>query len=172
MESPGRQPLRSLEHRQKCKLHFVNISRRDVRIIWLNYEGGEKDYNVLKPNHAYVIDTFVTHPWIFRDLERQNLMMFDLYLMKKEHFVAIMCGRQPCEKLIGSECRLLFPVAHSEDELLHIRITDGVYGLRELCLQAFCDKQSPLDHSQLPPFIADEIVQYKKGQRPKQFHLH
>jgi len=172
MDPSAYHPLRSIESRRKCKLFFHNNSTRNIDIIWLNYEGDEQLYRSLGPHHSFTIDSFVTHPWIIRDQERRNVVLVDLYQIKKEHFLAIMARKEPFENLITSSCRVVLPSVHPESELLFILITNGVYTLRELCFQTLCDAKLSLRNSELvPPFIAQELEQYRKGQQLVQLQI-
>jgi von Hippel-Lindau disease tumor supressor len=40
-----------------------------VNILWLNYEGERVRYKTLQPNQFVDVNTFVGHPWIFRDAD-------------------------------------------------------------------------------------------------------
>lgn len=46
---------------------FVSRTHRPVDIYWLNYQGQRVKYTTLNYGQTYFIDTFASHPWIFRD---------------------------------------------------------------------------------------------------------
>uniref|UniRef100_T1J7I0 von Hippel-Lindau disease tumour suppressor beta domain-containing protein n=1 Tax=Strigamia maritima TaxID=126957 RepID=T1J7I0_STRMM len=55
--------LKSGSDRLKAFVRFLNKTNRDVDVIWLNYEG----QRTLHPEQFLDVNTYVTHPWIFRD---------------------------------------------------------------------------------------------------------
>ncbi|XP_071517189.1 uncharacterized protein [Panulirus ornatus] len=63
------QVIRSLRSRQRSYVRFVNRTQRTVDVIWLDYNGVRQKYKTLIPGEAFKVNTFVTHPWIFRDAE-------------------------------------------------------------------------------------------------------
>lgn len=59
-------------------VRFVNSTNRKVDVVWLNYEGQGIRYKSLDP-HKYVdVNTFVGHPWTFRDSETGQKMVVQL----------------------------------------------------------------------------------------------
>lgn len=78
--------LRSLESRQRSPVQFVNRTRRNIEIFWLNFSGQQISYGTLdaagRRLSAKAIDTFVSHPWIAVDCESKQRLWFD----KKEVF--------------------------------------------------------------------------------------
>ena len=59
-------------------VRFVNLTVRKVDIVWLNYEGARVRYKTLKPEQFVDVNTFVGHPWIFRDADTGDKLMVQL----------------------------------------------------------------------------------------------
>lgn len=47
-------------------VRFRNNTRYSVEIIWLNVNDEEETYGILPPNKFVDVNTYSTHPWIFR----------------------------------------------------------------------------------------------------------
>lgn len=62
-------PLRSIESRIHSYVRFINRTQRSVDVFWLNYAGERQKYTTLNPGDTYKLNTYVTHPFIFRDAE-------------------------------------------------------------------------------------------------------
>lgn len=56
--------IRSLNSNLPTKITFVNNADTARGIIWINFEGGTKDYATLNPGQSITLDTFLTHPWM------------------------------------------------------------------------------------------------------------
>lgn len=67
--------LRSVNSLSPSLLRFVNISHRDVNIVWLDYQGRGITYNCLSHKKSFDINTYVSHPWIVRDAKTNDPMM-------------------------------------------------------------------------------------------------
>lgn len=59
--------LRSKESIEPAKLLIKNRTERPVDILWINYAAKLIRYRTLRPAEEIQMDTFKTHPWIFRD---------------------------------------------------------------------------------------------------------
>ena len=46
---------------------FVNSTERSVDVAWLDYKGQQFKVKTLQPLQRVDVNTFVGHPWIFRD---------------------------------------------------------------------------------------------------------
>ena len=70
-------PLQAVEVPTACSvtgdisitLHFVNNTDRVVDMYWISYDCQETFYYELQPGEFYDQQTFVTHPWVIRDVE-------------------------------------------------------------------------------------------------------
>ncbi|RWS31068.1 von Hippel-Lindau disease tumor suppressor-like protein [Leptotrombidium deliense] len=59
--------MRSLSCSRPSYVRFFNLSPNRVDIIWINYEGIGVTYKTLNPREYHDVNTFVSHPWIFRN---------------------------------------------------------------------------------------------------------
>ncbi|XP_070698798.1 von Hippel-Lindau disease tumor suppressor [Pempheris klunzingeri] len=72
MPQEGEQSLplvRSLNSRIPINVVFCNRSPRVVTQLWINYRGEPQMYGVIQPGTGRKTNTFVGHPWMFRDAE-------------------------------------------------------------------------------------------------------
>lgn len=59
--------LKSQHSRFKSNVLFRNCTQRFVDVIWIGFSGEFVNYGTLKPTDCKMMNTFATHPWIFRD---------------------------------------------------------------------------------------------------------
>ena len=59
--------LKSLHSHVRSFVLFRNCSERSVDILWVDFQGELVWYGTLQPTEIKMINTFATHPWIFRD---------------------------------------------------------------------------------------------------------
>ena len=52
----------------KTQITFVNHSKQEVKVYWLDYSGQRVFYKKLKASESYTQDTYMTHPWLITDL--------------------------------------------------------------------------------------------------------
>ncbi|KAJ6224042.1 hypothetical protein RDWZM_002587 [Blomia tropicalis] len=155
--------IRSLESRHRCMFQVYNISDRSVDVIWVDYNGEESKYVTLKPRTTFVLNTFATHPWIFRDSIRKNFLKADISYMKKSDYVRNMMFDRANMKWIASS-RVFFPPVISDIYLLFLQIRKDLYSLRELCFQSLTDQNVSTDKLvDLPKTILEEFSQYRNG---------
>jgi hypothetical protein len=60
--------FRSTNSRSHCSIFFRNISDRQLRIVWVDFNGRPIQYHLLDPGFAYWQHTYDTHPWVWEDL--------------------------------------------------------------------------------------------------------
>ena len=65
--SSGEVKLRSEPSRTHSYVRFCNRTLRRADVIWFNYEGQGVKYKTLLPTQTVDVNTFVGHPWMFRD---------------------------------------------------------------------------------------------------------
>lgn len=53
---------------------FLNSTQRFVNLYWMDFNGRQDFFTVLKPGAGIKANTFVTHPWIFRDSQTGERM--------------------------------------------------------------------------------------------------
>lgn len=59
--------LRSIDHIDPSYVRFENKTKRNIDVVWLDYNGVMVKYGTLCPEQYLDVDTFKTHPWIFID---------------------------------------------------------------------------------------------------------
>ena len=76
-ENPPVLPYKSIHSFVKSPVRFINRTGREVRVIWINYEGQEVCYSTLLTNGQQGMNTFVTHPWIAVDAKTNERMLLN-----------------------------------------------------------------------------------------------
>lgn len=69
--------LRSKESLESARLLVSNRTKRPVDILWINYAAKLIRYKTLHSGEDLQMNTFKTHPWIFRDYFTGLLMHVD-----------------------------------------------------------------------------------------------
>jgi len=60
--------LRSEHSKVPTQIKFVNSSFLKVGVYWIDYSGREVQYATVEPRESYTQSTYMTHPWVIRDL--------------------------------------------------------------------------------------------------------
>ncbi|XP_028816565.1 von Hippel-Lindau disease tumor suppressor [Denticeps clupeoides] len=132
-EQELRLPLvRSLPSRSPVHVVFCNRSPRVVVPVWINFRGEPQRYEPLRPWSGRRMNTFVGHPWMFRDAESDDPMCVN----NKE---------------------LYLPRALDNGQTPQANITLPVWTLRERCLQVVRKYVQPQHFPQLE--IAQSLQQ-------------
>ena len=66
--------VRSSHARFPTTIQFINKTSLQAEILWLDYEGIEKSYAILRPGGETAFQTFLTHPWIVRDVRSRQII--------------------------------------------------------------------------------------------------
>ncbi|XP_041725194.2 von Hippel-Lindau disease tumor suppressor [Coregonus clupeaformis] len=107
--------LRSLNSDVQTHVNFINRSTRSARAWWLDFSGHPVSYGDIRPSGLLHMDTFLTHPWVFR-------------------------ASPNGAKLVADQQDVYMPAAATEYEedgspkFLNVVLTAPVYSLQELCL--------------------------------------
>ncbi|XP_075165936.1 von Hippel-Lindau protein [Haematobia irritans] len=104
MEHLGPQPrLASKFSYEKSFVFFLNTTNRQVNLYWMDFYGSQDFFTSLKPGSGIKANTYVSHPWIFRDaatgermhVKHQDIFWPQLYRVKNAGQLL------PCRKLIA-----------------------------------------------------------------------
>ena len=101
-EEPAKKKYKSEKSTMYSFVRFYNRTARFVDVVWLNYEGLGVKYVTLKPKQFVDINTFVGHPWIFRDSqtgEKMVTQMKDVY--EPERWTGEQQHAMPQRKLVS-----------------------------------------------------------------------
>jgi hypothetical protein len=49
------------------QIRFINVRSRPVRLVWVSFDGTEKDYAQLGEGQTVLQPTFVAHRWLVKD---------------------------------------------------------------------------------------------------------
>ena len=72
-DQPG--PLLAAQNSlEQTFVFFLNTTQRFVNLYWMDFDGRQDFFTMLKPGAGVKANTFVTHPWIFRDSETGERM--------------------------------------------------------------------------------------------------
>jgi len=120
-------------------VRFVNCTVRRVDIVWLNYEGIGIKYKTLDPEQCVDVNTFVGHPWIFRDSDTGDKLVVQLKEVYEPVGWVQHDGWPPKRKLVS--------------------ITIPVYTLRECCIQAVRQlvKKDEFEKLEIPQVLKEEL---------------
>lgn len=134
--------LRSGRSQIHSFVRFVNLTLRKVDIVWLNYEGARVRYKTLHPGQFVDVNTFVGHPWIFRDADTGDRLMVQLKEVYEPIGYNIAQGWPPQRRIVN--------------------ITIPVYTLQERCLQVLRDivPANMINRLDLPSALKQEMMEY------------
>ncbi|XP_030646700.1 von Hippel-Lindau-like protein [Chanos chanos] len=140
-EQEAKAPLRSLHSDVPTFVNFVNKSNGKARAWWLNFSGQPVSYDDISPSHGLKMNTFLTHPWIFRRSETG-------------------------EKLLVNFNDVYFPAPPEYDEhgfpqYRTVIITTPVYTLQECCSHLIRKlvKKNDILKLDIPEFLRHDLCQ-------------
>lgn len=77
MPSKYDETIRSRESVEPASFKIKNTTGRPVDVLWINYMSQQIRYRTLRPGQEVKMNSFRTHPWIFRDCCTGILMHVD-----------------------------------------------------------------------------------------------
>ncbi|XP_026858049.1 von Hippel-Lindau-like protein [Electrophorus electricus] len=132
------QPLKSLNSYEPTYIDFVNKSSGNARVWWLNFSGAPVSYGDIRPGQTLKMNTFLTHPWIFRASDGSKLLanFGEVYF--------------PAAALYGDDGNPLFRT---------VTITAPVYSLQEYCSKLIRKlvRKEDIDKLEIPEFLRKDI---------------
>uniref|UniRef100_A0AAY4DEQ6 von Hippel-Lindau disease tumor suppressor n=2 Tax=Denticeps clupeoides TaxID=299321 RepID=A0AAY4DEQ6_9TELE len=135
-------PLRSLHSDAATHVVFVNRSGALARAWWLDFSGSPVSYGDIHSREGLSMNTYLTHPWIFRATESGA-------------------------RLLANHQDVYFPAPTTEwDEsgqpvFLRVLITAPMYSLRERCCVAIrrLVRRDAIGRLDLPEMLKQELRQ-------------
>lgn len=50
-------------------MQVKNASNNSVRLTWIDFNGGQKEYAVVEPSKSYIQDTYESHLWVIEGVK-------------------------------------------------------------------------------------------------------
>lgn len=89
-----KQKLKSGVNETKTEIIFVNRTNSDIAYYWIDYDGNERFYSTIASNYHIPQPTNVGHYWIVKDMNGQNLALFQANKKTGRAFVSIKTQRK------------------------------------------------------------------------------
>ncbi|XP_050072130.1 protein Vhl [Anopheles maculipalpis] len=140
------QSLRSRNSEVRSFVMFRNTTERVVDVFWVNYASQPIHYTTLLPGGQCMVNTYVTHPWVFKDQdERMHVRHQPVFLPEPWYTSFTSAGR-----LNRKEVLIHFPVRTLKENCLY----------RILALLA-TKEETALWQLELPHVLVHELVNRK-----------
>ena len=89
IELNRKQKLKSDVNETKTEIIFVNRTNSDIAYYWIDYDGNERYYSRVAPDYHIPQTSYVGHYWIVKDLDGNNLALFQAKQKTGRAFVTI-----------------------------------------------------------------------------------
>ena len=63
--------------KDEIRVVFSNNRAEPIRLHWINYAGVEELKEVVASGEQWSVDTFLTHPWVVRDIAQNCLTIYN-----------------------------------------------------------------------------------------------
>uniref|UniRef100_A0A3B3TGU7 von Hippel-Lindau disease tumor suppressor n=1 Tax=Paramormyrops kingsleyae TaxID=1676925 RepID=A0A3B3TGU7_9TELE len=138
-DQEARKPLKSLNSDTPTHVNFMNNSRQEVTAWWLNFSGLPVSYGDIRPDGSLKMNTFLTHPWVFRTPDGYAKLLAD---RKEVYFPTL------------TEYEYRFPVYKD------VMITSPVYTLQEYCCMLIRRrvKREDFDKLDIPECLKNDLT--------------
>ncbi|XP_072529213.1 von Hippel-Lindau-like protein [Salminus brasiliensis] len=132
------QPLRSLHSLHPTFIDFLNKSSGQAEAWWLDFSGAPVSYGDIRPGRALKMNTYQTHPWIFRALDGSKLLAD----FREVYF--------PTEAEYGEDGDPLYRT---------VVVTRPVYSLQEYCSKLIRKlvREEDIDKLEIPGFLKKDL---------------
>lgn len=145
--------IKSLKTSERVYVRFFNKTTRLADVYWVDFEGAPVKYHTLEPDAFVDIDTFVNHPWIFKDHCTRDKLAVNNDL----------CFIPPSWEELFLKTFSKLPEGVPPHRII-VMITLPVYSLRERCLQVVRDhivnlNVSPEKLTQLEAYLPKSVYE-------------
>ncbi|XP_050533479.1 von Hippel-Lindau tumor suppressor homolog [Daktulosphaira vitifoliae] len=137
-------------NRQPAYVRFKNGTCYDIEVIWINFHKKEKSYCILPSEKFLDVNTYATHPWIFRECISKSRMVVN----GKEVFMA--------RPWLEEHKRLKFSHPINVPLRTMVLIEMPVIELRQLCLlnlAKILTHEDEVKTLEIPIILQRELVQ-------------
>lgn len=143
--------LVSATSRRQSFVRFVNKTNRRVDVIWINYEGQRTKYRTIGPDEFCDVNTYVSHPWVFRDSVTHAVLVAsfqEVYHPQDWLQTLIAGGYRPTGQVIQPIRKV-------------VNITLPMYTLKERCMDVIrkhLSRVEDINTLEIPRLLKEEIV--------------